>query len=281
MSTEFQHEEIEGLLGAYALDAIDADEALAIEAHLAECPRCRAEVDVHFEMAGAIGNTVESPPAGLWDRIADRLAAPAGLDESPPMPNLGSGHAATASGPSAGESAKVVELADARANQAARSSKAVMRVSAVVAAAAVVVISILAVNLSRVDNRVGQIQSAFGGQSSQAVISQALANPEHRLANLKGATGEKLAEFVVTPDGRGYLVSSSMPSLPASQTYQLWAFIGGKPISLGLLGNRPKQAGFTVAGSAVPTSLAVTIEPAGGVASPDRAPVAAGRIVVA
>ncbi len=32
------HHEIEELLGAYALDAVDADEARLVEDHLADCP---------------------------------------------------------------------------------------------------------------------------------------------------------------------------------------------------------------------------------------------------
>ena len=32
-------------LALYALDALDPDEARAVEAHLAGCPSCRAELD--------------------------------------------------------------------------------------------------------------------------------------------------------------------------------------------------------------------------------------------
>jgi len=55
-----------------------------------------------------------------------------------------------------------------------------------------------------------------------------------------------------------------MPDLPKAETYQLWAMIGGQPISLGLMGNSPAQASFTVSGSATVSALAVTVEPAGG-----------------
>ena len=50
--------EIEELLGAYALDAVNAEEATAVEVHLTTCPRCRAELDAYREMAAALGNTV-------------------------------------------------------------------------------------------------------------------------------------------------------------------------------------------------------------------------------
>jgi anti-sigma factor RsiW len=281
MTNELQHDEVEELLGAYALDAVDDEERQAVERHFAECPRCRAEVDAHLEMAGALGNGIETPPAGLWDRIADRVAASERAEGAPPMPDLAVARTSGAAigGAAAGSAAGVDEVARARADRASRTPRSVMAL-VTVAAAAVIVIALLAINLSRVDNRVGQIQSAVGSQSSQAVINQALANP-HRLVSLKSPSGERLAEFVVAPDGRGYMIHSTMPPLPASQTYQLWGFIAGKPISLGLLGSHPSEASFTVAGSPGPSQLAVTIEPAGGVSSPDRAPVASGALIQA
>ena len=76
------HVEIEELLGAYALDAVDEDERREVEEHLATCPRCRGEVAAHREVAAMLGNaTGEGPavaPENLWDRIA------ASLQEEPP-----------------------------------------------------------------------------------------------------------------------------------------------------------------------------------------------------
>jgi len=67
-----------------------------------------------------------------------------------------------------------------------------------------------------------------------------------------------------------------MPALPPDETYQLWAIISGRPISMGLLGSRPEQAAFTMASAHTATELAVTVEPSGGVATPTRPPVATG-----
>ena len=88
----------------------------------------------------------------------------------------------------------------------------------------------------------------------------------------------KLAQFVLLPSGRGYLVSSALPKLTADRTYQLWGIIGGQAISLGLLGPAPSQAAFTVAGSGVPSQLGVTVEPAGGSVLPTTAMLASSRI---
>jgi anti-sigma factor RsiW len=72
------HEELESLLGAYALDAVGPAESAELDAHLAECPRCRAEVDAHREMAAMIGGRAIEAPAGLWEKIAHSI-----VDEVP------------------------------------------------------------------------------------------------------------------------------------------------------------------------------------------------------
>ena len=68
-----RHEEIESLLGAYALDAVTPDERVLVEEHVEGCPRCRAELDAFMEVAAALGNSVDPVPHELWDRIAGQL----------------------------------------------------------------------------------------------------------------------------------------------------------------------------------------------------------------
>lgn len=270
------HDELESVLGAYALDAVGEEEAAAVEAHLRSCPRCRAEVDAFRELAARLGTSAalaeteaEPPSPALWDRIAE------GLDATPrrpatPMPELDGGPAS------------VVPLSaarswDARAGRGRR-ARARRWAPAVVAAAAVVAAVVLGVNLSQTNGQLSQARQALASRGSQAAVSAALADPSHQLVQLDSARGTRLAEFVVLPDGQGYMVSTSMPSLPGDETYQLWAMISGQPISMGLLGSNPRHAAFTVAPSAAPTELAVTVEPAGGVTTPDRSPVATGRL---
>ena len=70
---EMSHEEIESLLGAYALDAVDPETTAVIEAHLEGCMRCTAEVAQHHEVAGLLANAGGPSPARLWDGIAAQL----------------------------------------------------------------------------------------------------------------------------------------------------------------------------------------------------------------
>ena len=68
--------ELEELIGAYALDAVDPEERDAVERHLAECPRCRMELAGHLEVAALLGNTGAPAPDGVWARIATSLEEP-------------------------------------------------------------------------------------------------------------------------------------------------------------------------------------------------------------
>lgn len=72
------HEEIQELLGAYALDAVDDDERAVVDEHLLTCLRCRAEVADHRETAALLAFAGQDAPDGVWDRIA------ASLEEPPP-----------------------------------------------------------------------------------------------------------------------------------------------------------------------------------------------------
>jgi anti-sigma-K factor RskA len=77
------NEDLHELTAAYALDALDADERSAYEAHLAGCDRCRADLRDLGETVGALGLATEgpAPPDALRDRIlvAAREEGPANV----------------------------------------------------------------------------------------------------------------------------------------------------------------------------------------------------------
>jgi anti-sigma factor RsiW len=62
------------LTAAYALDALEPEDARAYESHLARCERCRDDLASLSEAAGALAYAVEAPapPAGLRERILER-----------------------------------------------------------------------------------------------------------------------------------------------------------------------------------------------------------------
>lgn len=82
MSGALRHPDVEDLLGAYALDALEPDERDAVELHLRDCPRCRAEVTDFRETAALLAYGGAEAPPGVWEKIQ------ASLEEAPPRLEL-------------------------------------------------------------------------------------------------------------------------------------------------------------------------------------------------
>lgn len=236
------HEEIEELLGAYALDAVEPAEAGLIEAHLAECPRCRAELKQHREVAALLGNAGAEAPPDLWDRIASHL------ESEPP-------NAAVATAIGLGASGR----------QGARRRRGlVFAPLAGLAAAAAVVVAVLSFQLAHLDNEVHTLQSATSGLST--AVSGVLAGP-HRTIELASADRRLAATVVVAPSGQAYWLSSNLADLPATMTYQVWGTSAGHPVSLGLLGPDAATLWAFRVGPAT-AAILVTAEPSGGTQLP-------------
>ena len=72
-----RHAEARDLLGAFALGAVDAEEAALVRSHLATCAECRAEIAGLWAMVDGLRETVEplDPPPALRDRIAAAVIA--------------------------------------------------------------------------------------------------------------------------------------------------------------------------------------------------------------
>ncbi|HZT15524.1 MAG TPA: anti-sigma factor [Gaiellaceae bacterium] len=202
------------LTAAYALDALDADEARAYEDHLDGCERCRAELAALGETASHLAWGAESPepPARLRAAILDQAAA---------------------------ERRNVVPLPVTRT----RLFRATAAVAAVAACAAV----------------------AFG------VWAATLAS--------RGPTREAVTWAVVVHGGHGTLTVSGLAAAPRGKTYEAWVIpAAGAPRPAGLFAGggtrtvvrltRPVPQGSTIA---------ATLERAGGVSAPTTTPLFTAR----
>ncbi|MGH8988103.1 MAG: anti-sigma factor domain-containing protein [Acidimicrobiales bacterium] len=270
MIADPEHERLAEFLGAYALDAVEPSERQLVEGHLEACPRCRYELDglrkVAADLAMSWAHEGEQPPAALWDRIAAQIGAGAG-----------------------DRSGQVVALPSDLAGRSRRRSHGrttrhqLAWLGGAAAAAAAVAIAGLAVGLVQSQGQVHQLQSAIAGRGSNAAVRAALLSPGRRVVELRSTAGTDVAEIVVRHDGIGYVVHTRMTPLPAVETYQLWASIDGRPISLGLLGREPvRGAAFSLGTSAAAArELMVTIEPSGGVSVPGQAPIATAPLSLA
>ena len=126
--------------------------------------------------------------------------------------------------------------------------------------------------------RLGPCANARTSDAPASAVA-ALRVPGHKVVDVESARHVELAQFVVVPSGQGYLVRSNLPTLSSAKTYQLWGVIDGRAISLGLLGQDPHGATFTLGGGSSRTAtLGITVEPAGGSVVPTGTMLAAGTV---
>jgi hypothetical protein len=246
------HEQMAEMLGAYALHAVEPAEAEVIETHLETCPRCRAEVAEHREVAALLGNTGGDAPEGLWDRIA------ATLEPSPPPMRL-----AVPEAP-----APVVSLSHRR-----RPSRVAVALAGVAAA---VVIGVLASQVVHQGRELDDVQAALHDDVSLRAANAALLDRHAQRTTLSSPDGSVTVEAVLLADGTGYLLVEALQSLDEARTYQLWGQTSSGLISLGLLGADPGAVVPFRASGAV-SALALTDEVAAGVPQPTSAPLLMGQ----
>jgi anti-sigma-K factor RskA len=256
------HDEAAALLGAYALDAVGEEEAALVGAHVEECPRCTAELAEHREVAGMLGNTGGDAPRELWDRIASQATRPSSAPLQTP-------------------SIAVASLGGIeRGHRRQGPRRGPWAVAGALVAVAAVTITLMAVQISSLNGRVGRLAVISEQQGILRSEQAALLDPSTRRVMLRGAVGapSAQAELVLVRSGNSFFVNQQMATLPASKTYQLWAVTGGQAVSLGLLGRGPSVVPFRVSSVRPPTRFAVTVERATGVVTPTSSPVAISAI---
>lgn len=241
------------LLGVYALDALDADEANLVRDHLQRCPRCSQEVDQHRESIVMLAGGGGPAPERLWDRIASSIGADAGPSSAPPPPRL-----ATA--------------ARRRQNRV----KPIWAGAVAVAAALTAVVGLQTVRVDQLNHRVNQLATAARQTGGFQGLAAALVDPSARHYTLTSTSPARqpLGQLIILPSGSSYLVGSRLPQLTSDSTYQLWSMLNGRAVSVGLLGAHPDTAAFTVDPSVPTAAYLVTVEPAGGVVAPTSSPIA-------
>jgi hypothetical protein len=253
------HDEAAELLGAYALDAVDGDEAIAIEAHLESCPRCRDELRNHREVTGLLSYAGQEAPAGLWDKVMSEVRT----EEVPP----------------ASSRPAVIASPGGRAGRDGRTGWRAW-VLPLAAAAAVVIVALLAVQVARLQSRTDHLShelSQMASQPTMANVEAALAAPGARRVTLRASEGSASIQAVILPDGSGYLYDSTLEPLSARQAYQLWGQSGQHLISYGLIGSSPAPVTAFRVGRPVQV-LAISVESAGGVVAPTGSPVVSGGV---
>ena len=255
MARELSPGELDELLGAYALDAVDDDEREQLEAYLDRTPAARSLVAEYRETAALLAHSGTEAPAGLWQRIARTL------EEEPPR-----------LAPPAG--AEVVRLESRRARLARRVAVAVG------VAAAVVAVAVLSVKVLQQGDRIDELERQSDTGAVLAAAETAARDPNAVRTTMASADGTVEARVVYLPDGDGFLVQDNLRPLPVGRTYQLWALMSdaqpARAISAGVLGPDPGVIAFRVQGPVV--AFAITDEQEPGVVSTTNPPVVQGTV---
>lgn len=235
-------EQVEELIGAYALDALPRDEMLGVREHLASCPEQAAKAAELRLVAASLQLDVEemAPPPALRNRIVGAVAR--------------SGSASPALEPSAREP---IAFGQRYRERTPFWTRPALAFGALAAGLAIAVAGLLAWNLE-----------VRGGDSAAGVTA---------VRPLMQGTGATAGYVVVFDDAEAAIVGEALPRLDPSQAYQLWSLDElGIASSLGLM--RYDASGVAVAtvslheGAAGTDRVAITIEPAAGSEQPTSAP---------
>jgi len=228
------HQQIQDLLGVYALDAVDTAERDAIESHLGGCPSCLVETAGHLRVARAL--IVDGRPSPL---------------EWPPTPT-------TATKPRS------------RRGRLFRGTLA----TGVVAALALIGWQGVSQQrrLNRVEATVRDINVSAGQTQLLAQAQIAAVDPSARRVTLSDGAGHPVATAIIRANLSGFVLAGAMAPLSPDQTYEMWRVENNRRVPAGLLGSRPQVLAFQLTPDTV--IVTITVEAAGGAATSDHPPVA-------
>jgi anti-sigma-K factor RskA len=232
------------LADAYALDALDDADRERFERHLRTCPACADDVRRYTEVATALAMAVaaEPPPA-----LRERVLAAATVTRQAPPPVLAP-----------------------RRRAAATRSPWMPRLAIGLAAAGVAAAAVLAVVQVSTQDRLNTVRA------QNEAIAALLAAPDARFTSARSTVGGTAAVVLSASERKLVFISSGLPSLPASEVYQLWLIGPVKARSAGLLSQaNGKTSPVLAAGVALDDKVGVTVEPAGGTSSPTTTPILA------
>jgi anti-sigma-K factor RskA len=224
------------LSGAYALDALSPEEAAAFAQHLADCPACRQEVRELRQAASQMGE-IEStrPPSALKTRV---LAAADRQAQLPP---------------------RVIPI-----DAASRRWTSRLGTRLVGAAAAVLLL-------------IGGVAFWQGNQDQSPPVTQAtsvsevLAAPDVHVKTVRTSDGRALKVASSEEFGQLAVATGDLRKLSSHRVYQMWTVHNGRSTSAGVITDLGK--GKVMAIPTYGTSVAITVEPAGGSQHPTTQPI--------
>jgi len=244
MAVKQDHEEYLELAAIYALGALDGEDRRKLETHLASgCDLCRDAIHHSEQVLAdlALAVPLAAPPDSVRERLFERVRKDSGVRREK----------------SSGSSRLFLSLAAA-------------------ATLAAIGLGLYARTLHRRAETERAAREALERDLGALTETlEAFTAPATRAVSLSGqgdAQGAAAKAFVDPENRRLFLYVYNLPPPPAGRTYQLWLIVAGVPVSMGTFGVEPDGRGRLEAPS-VPAfegevTVAVTVEPAGGVPSP-------------
>lgn len=271
-------DDMHGLVGAYALNAVSETERTAFEAHLDVCGQCREELASFGSVIDSLADDADGDadvvlPAGLAERIAAEIAVteqvtpslvplPASDGDTADLPKI---EDEIAAGPTSdfdvaleAASDNVVAFERTHANPAGRRSRLPMLLAAAAATIAVAAVG------------VGFIITGGSPDANVASVDQVLNAPDaHTIALGVGDT-----EITVSDEVGGFAATGNAPALDEDLEYQLWLVNADGTIDPGPTFQAGHFKTAVIEDLSGVNAIAVSVEPAGGSEQPTTDPIA-------
>ena len=242
------NDDIHGLSGAYAVDAVDDVERAQFEAHMADCSQCRDEVASLRGAAGELSSvTLTSPPPSLRESVLREIGSVRPL---PPVVDA---------------PVSPVSLERKREERAERARHSPSRWLAGVAAAAVIVAGGVVWHPWSPGQEQGNVQLTATQQVLQAKDAQ----------RFEKRVGDATATIVRSANLRkAVIVTANMPDAPEGKVYELWLQQGETMVKAGFMPAGPSNTVLLEGDAAAAAGAGITVEPVGGSVTPTLPPVA-------
>jgi anti-sigma-K factor RskA len=232
------------LTGAYAVDALTADELAEFERHLDRCPSCAEEVSGLRETAARLAMaTAVEPPPGMRAQV---LEAAGRVRQLPP--------------------AGTRVLVTGKPRRLKRLRRLPRPIAVTAMAAVIVVLAVL-----QVDTR-HQLEQA---QAGNRAVASVLAAGDAQIELGSASVGGTVTAVVSRQDRAAVITAAGLPAQADAQVYQLWVVSAAGFRSAGLLPGSDGGATSPVLADDVKPGdqLAITVEPAGGATHPTTKPI--------
>lgn len=246
--------DLHALSGAYAVDALDADERARFEAHLATCADCREEVASLREAAALLGTDPVEPPSSVRDAV---LAGIASVRPLPPVTSESAHTAASTTGD---------ELAARRARRSL--AQRLARTPLLVAAAAVLLLAVgTALVRPWADDK--------PDQPSLSAIDRVLNAGDATSVEKEFPDGSRATVTVSRSEGRAVIQTTDMALAPEGKVYELWLQTPeGAMVPAGLMPHEEDNVVLLDGDATEAKAVGITVEPAKGSQVPTSSPIA-------